>query len=144
MARLGGVPGAVAHGADHACAGVCVPAAGAVRRGHQAAATARRACSWLFMAALVGVASHLVAFTRSAPITARSGSCQGLRPEGTSKMLWLCEGSTVARVYAHGRGAPKDLGTLDGARGGLIFPRRVKVSPGLAVSAKRKQRTGGC
>jgi hypothetical protein len=102
-------------------------------------------CFLLVMAAPVAVASHLVAFTRSAPITARSGSRQGPGPEGTSKMLWPCEGPTAAKVVRRRkRERPKDLGILDGARGGLILLRRVKVSPGLAVSAERKQRTGGC
>jgi hypothetical protein len=27
---------------------------------------------------------------------------------------------------------PKDLGTLDGSRGGLIIPRRVKAAPATA------------
>ena len=38
--------------------------------------------------------------------------------------LSACEG------HARAEGArPKDLGTLDGSRGGLIIPRRVKAAP---------------
>jgi len=49
--------------------------------------------------------------------------------------------TTAVQVCAFlAQGAPKDLGILDGARGGLIL---LRVSPGLAVSAERKQRTGG-
>src|SRR5262245_41661830 len=37
------------------------------------------------------------------------------------------------RGCASGRTRPKDLGTLDGSRGGLILQRRVKAAPARAV-----------
>jgi hypothetical protein len=43
-------------------------------------------------------------------------------------MLWPCGSLQYARVYDCGGERPKDLGTLDGSRGGLILPRRAKVS----------------
>jgi hypothetical protein len=51
----------------------------------------------------------------------------------------LAEGHTIpvawdgtdAGVVRAGRMRPKDLGTLDGSRGGLILPRRVKAAPDL-------------
>jgi hypothetical protein len=51
-------------------------------------------------------------------------------------MLWPCGGSVRAWVCACGRGRPKDLGTLDGSRGGLILPRRVKAAPGTLPSPR--------
>jgi hypothetical protein len=44
-------------------------------------------------------------------------------------MLWPCRGSMRVGVKAGcGWARPKDLGTLDGSRGGLILPRRVKAA----------------
>jgi hypothetical protein len=57
-----------------------------------------------------------------------AGAVKGLIRR-TSKMLWPCGSAWDARVYACGGERPKDLGTLDGSRGGLILPRRVKVTP---------------
>ena len=45
-------------------------------------------------------------------------------------MLWPCRGFACARLCEYGGPRPKDLGTLDGSRGGLIIPRRVKAAPG--------------
>jgi hypothetical protein len=44
-------------------------------------------------------------------------------------MLWRCGSSWVRRVARAERLRSKDLGTLDGFRGGLILPRRVKAAP---------------
>ena len=72
-------------------------------------------CSSLFMAAPVGVASHLVTFTRSAPITARSGSRQGLVPKGLPR----CFGHAKAR-------RPRGCTPLDGA---LVPGRGARSAP---------------
>jgi hypothetical protein len=44
-------------------------------------------------------------------------------------MLWPCRAATGLRGCVTGRMRPKDLGTLDGFRGGLIIPRRVQTTP---------------
>jgi hypothetical protein len=44
-------------------------------------------------------------------------------------MLWPAETQHARGLYECGGARPKDLGTLDGSRGGLILPRRVKATP---------------
>src|SRR5262245_51754640 len=43
-------------------------------------------------------------------------------------MLWPCEARCARGLRGCGGARPKDLGTLDGSRGGLILPRRVKAA----------------
>jgi hypothetical protein len=84
--------------------------------------------SLLFVIAPIRVACQLVGFTRQAPITARSGSGQGPGPPGPSRCFGRAEASCARGLCECRATWPKDLETLDGSRGGLILPRRVKAS----------------
>jgi hypothetical protein len=83
--------------------------------------------SLLFMIAPIGVACHLVGFTdgrRSLPGAEPSRAWSA----GLSRCFGRAEAQCAREFGTCGRARPKDLGTLDGSRGGLIIPRRVKAA----------------
>jgi len=125
---------AVAHGADRGYAGVRVPVAAASRRGDQAAAAAGRA---------VILAVHDRSYASGFPPGGLHPIGADHCPERERSRAWSaglprCFGRAEAqraRGLCGCRGArPKDLGTLDRSRGGLILPRRVKAAFHLLVS----------
>jgi len=134
-ARLCGVPGAVAYGADRGCAGVCFPAQLHSGTGTKPPPPHAVHRSFPLMAASSPMASPGSHHPIGA-ITARSGSSQGLGPKDFQDALAVPKLAAREDVRHRKRGRPKDLGTLDGSHGGLIFLRRVKataVSPMLVV-----------
>jgi hypothetical protein len=131
-----------AHRTDRGQAGVRVPGAGASRSGDQAAAAASpapllavhdRSCASGFPPGglhPIG-ADHCPERERS-----RAWS------EGLPRCFGRAEAPGARGLCACGGARPKDLGTLDGSRGGLILPRRVKAGPPTPAVGPRGWTTG--
>jgi len=75
------------------------------------------------------VASHLVAFTRSAPSPPGAGAVKGLVPQDFHDALAVRKLAGRKGCMPTQGARSKDLGTLDGSRGGLILRRRMTVTP---------------
>jgi hypothetical protein len=101
-----------------------------------------RCCSWPLLALWPPTWWPSPDRRRSLP---GAGAVKGLVPKGLpTRCFGRAEARSTRGCIPAGGKRPKDLGTLDGSRGGLILPRRAKVTHTTSPSLPRAAGLPAC